>query len=681
MAGIVRKTLGVSPRENANVEAEKNETVLTNMSRGLNNIVEMYDIGGKKHSQGGTPLNLPTDDKGSGASFIFSDKLAITNPEVLKMFNSTKKKATYADLSKKHVSIINDSKKILIDETSDDLSKQSAQSNIETSMGYLNKLKILQESEKGFPTGLPNGSEEYFRSTGIDPMALLQPSEEMGQVAQVAEQKAYGGIVRKRSLFQAKNGVDLSQFGEADGGKAKQQYIYIQNVLSKQPGFKEALWEEYNKIAKDPDYYGKGYQNVLGSEKDFSKIAFKTPEELFAAYMDMQGRNLMFQSKGYDVAATEHNPKDNKYISEWAAKNGAPLPTKMDDIVKEQISYRAFVNLVGNQKNYADKLGDVMQPFEDIQFGANDDKFRGEASDITLADGAYTNTSAGQVSRFNPAKVKTKTSDKTLPFEKKEDPATTDVTGTKSETNVNTKNLENPLGYRSQDIRNLNRAIESKNSLRRYQPFAVNPDIQGIDAAYYSPERAIAAINESARSAQDVSKAFGDNQSATAAAMAISGNAMAAISDTIGNYADRNVALYNNVAQANSEIATKRSLMDAQTRTSLYNDNVEMDEKFRRGLEMAKDKIVMMKNTAETNMADRYNANLLTEQFKVDPTTGLTYFTNGKVLQVDENAAPVSNKSLSQEFNDFRNGLSPDISSDLAYKLYVAEKTGKVVKD
>jgi hypothetical protein len=73
----VSKTLGAVSRKVANVEAEKGETVVTNMSRGLNNIFEMYSIGGKKHSQGGTPLALPTDNgnETDGTSFIFSECL------------------------------------------------------------------------------------------------------------------------------------------------------------------------------------------------------------------------------------------------------------------------------------------------------------------------------------------------------------------------------------------------------------------------------------------------------------------------------------------------------------------------------------------------------------------------------------------------------------------------------
>lgn len=670
---LVKKSLGPQNRAVANVEAEKGETVLTNMSRGLDNIVEMYNIQGSKHTQGGTPLNLPTDDNGTGTSFVFSDKLKITDPAVLKLFGSNKNVATYADVSKKHVSIINDSKKLLLDKEVDEFTKTSAEKNIETSMNTLNKLKILQESAKGFPTGLPNGSEQYLSKMGVDPESLLSPSNEMQTRANAAEEKAYGGIVRR--LQKAGNGIDLKQFGDKDP-EAKNQYIYIQNVLSKQPGFKDALWAEYQKISKNPDYYGKGYQNVLGDDKSFSKIAFKDKDELFNAYMTMQGRNLMFKSNGYDVASTGHNPSDNTLVNQWANQHGAPLPN-MDGIVKEQISYRAFENLVHNQGEYKDQLANVMQPFEDVQFGAKDDQFRGQPYQITLADGAYTNTSAGQISRFNPEKFINYDQPDKLTFTPKEGAPEETPTGGIPDLALDKKNLENPLGYRSQDIRNLNRALESRAGLRKYQPFAVTPDVAGIDAAYYSPERAIAAINENVKSAAKVSETFGDAQGATAGALALSGNAFTAVADAIGNYADRNVNLFNNVATANSEIATRRSALDAQTRTSLYSENVDMNEKFRRGVEMAKDKIVLMKNAAETNMADRYNANLLNEQVKVDPLTGLTYFTNLK--DGLEKSAP--SKNMAEEFNSFRRDLSPDISDDLAYKLFVSTKTGKIVKD
>jgi len=62
----INSTLQPSPREEATLEAERGETVVTNLQH--EGIPEFYTIGGKPHSRGGTPLNLPEN------SFIFSKK-------------------------------------------------------------------------------------------------------------------------------------------------------------------------------------------------------------------------------------------------------------------------------------------------------------------------------------------------------------------------------------------------------------------------------------------------------------------------------------------------------------------------------------------------------------------------------------------------------------------------------
>ena len=74
-------------RSIANVEAEKVETVVTNMSRGLNN-VKMYNINGKKHSKGGTPLSLPIDEKDQMVHLLYFDskKLLVKDPALLEYF-------------------------------------------------------------------------------------------------------------------------------------------------------------------------------------------------------------------------------------------------------------------------------------------------------------------------------------------------------------------------------------------------------------------------------------------------------------------------------------------------------------------------------------------------------------------------------------------------------------------
>ena len=74
----VRNTLQPVAREGANLEAEKGETAVVN----IDGIPAHFKIGGKRHSQGGTPLNLPDN------SFIFSDtaKMRIKDPVFLGRF-------------------------------------------------------------------------------------------------------------------------------------------------------------------------------------------------------------------------------------------------------------------------------------------------------------------------------------------------------------------------------------------------------------------------------------------------------------------------------------------------------------------------------------------------------------------------------------------------------------------
>src|SRR3954454_19244068 len=61
----ISKTLSPVDRGAANVEAERGETVVGDFDQDGQR--EHFNIGGKRHSQGGTPLNLPED------AFIFSD--------------------------------------------------------------------------------------------------------------------------------------------------------------------------------------------------------------------------------------------------------------------------------------------------------------------------------------------------------------------------------------------------------------------------------------------------------------------------------------------------------------------------------------------------------------------------------------------------------------------------------
>lgn len=139
----VRSTLGPVDRDEANVEAEKGETVaLPNMS--------FYKIGGEKHYNGGTPLNLPPN------SFIFSDaKEQRITGDVLTLFNKNPKdKLTPAEISKQYD--LNKYLAKLQDSTADHYDFTTSELMIKNNLAKLRQLAMLQEANKGFPEGVPN---------------------------------------------------------------------------------------------------------------------------------------------------------------------------------------------------------------------------------------------------------------------------------------------------------------------------------------------------------------------------------------------------------------------------------------------------------------------------------------------------------------------------------------------
>ena len=195
----VRDTLQPVAREGANLEAEKGETAMVN----IDGIPAHFKIGGKRHSKGGTPLNLPDN------SFIFSDtaKMKIKDPMVHAQFGMVPKKSGYtpAEIAKKYD--INTFRKILADPNSEDIERKTAEAMISNYNMKLAKLALVQESMKGFPQGIPAVAMPYVMANDINPEELFetqgqeeQPDADMGvsryggnMVAQF-NTKQYGGL-------------------------------------------------------------------------------------------------------------------------------------------------------------------------------------------------------------------------------------------------------------------------------------------------------------------------------------------------------------------------------------------------------------------------------------------------------------------------------------------------------
>ena len=172
----VNSTLGPVPREEANLEAERGETALTDLND--DGAFELYNISGKRHSSGGTPLNLPPQ------SFIYSDtaSMKLNKSELLEMGVNSKKKITPAKVSKnydlnKYISVLNDP-------NSDHISIDTAEYMLDKNKNKLSQLAFIQEAKKGFEEGVPVAAYPYIQKKGIDPIQFSQ------QVQNISQQEA-----------------------------------------------------------------------------------------------------------------------------------------------------------------------------------------------------------------------------------------------------------------------------------------------------------------------------------------------------------------------------------------------------------------------------------------------------------------------------------------------------------
>jgi len=169
----VRYSLSSVPREDANIEAEGGETVLTDLNG--NGQFGLYDITGPRHSQGGVPMYLPEQ------SFIFSDTNAMKmdRSELAEFGIESRKKKTPADVSKKFK--LNDYLAQINDQYADEISTRSADMMLSKNMKSLSKLAFGQELKKGFEDGVPLAAYPYLQEQGIDPIEFTAQIEEQSR--------------------------------------------------------------------------------------------------------------------------------------------------------------------------------------------------------------------------------------------------------------------------------------------------------------------------------------------------------------------------------------------------------------------------------------------------------------------------------------------------------------------
>lgn len=291
----VNRTLKPTERENATLEAEKGETVVTNLAQ--TGIPEFYTIGGKRHHSGGTPLNLPPD------SFIFSRdrKLMVKDKDILEQFGKTvtkkgKKKYSFADLSKSFDNGMY--RQILADPTSDKHQIDTAQMMIKNYNLKLGALALVQESRKGFPDGIPGISMPYLEHTGMDPSKFELPKMNMGGQAPMMPQ----GMPQ---------GMPMGRYGMpvfAPGGPNNNNNVVPRAAvdLSTKPIYSDYDFQGVTGWDQLDDYYNR-LSDVAGADNRVNRNKFyeawnRTPQSANAKMYQVEGTNNWNRLKHVNTA-------------------------------------------------------------------------------------------------------------------------------------------------------------------------------------------------------------------------------------------------------------------------------------------------------------------------------------------------------------------------------------------
>ena len=301
----VRYSLSSVPRDNANIEAEGGETVLTDLTN--DGTFGLYDIKGPRHSSGGVPMFLPEQ------SFIYSDtnKMKFTKDELAEFGVNTKKKMTPAKLSKKYE--LNDYYAQLESPYADVIQSTSAELMLKKNMMNLSKVAFGQESKKKFEEGVPLAAHPYLVQQGIDPIEFTAKMEEITK--EQAQMNAIAALPPEQQEELMMLQEMMGQM-EQQGQQQQQQPMQGQQAMNQEMAMQEQAMARFGgertlRKAQRGNETGSEYATRKGQS---------WPEGVEDPTYDETNEVWVFESGAPSLTKAE------AMQMAMAAKNGAPVP-------------------------------------------------------------------------------------------------------------------------------------------------------------------------------------------------------------------------------------------------------------------------------------------------------------------------------------------------------------------
>ena len=572
--GSVNKNLSPIPRGMANLEAEKGEVAMTDL--GSTGMMGLYEIGGERHSNGGTPLNL---DPGS---FIYSDtrKMKIKDPDFLAKYGKSKP-TTPAKLVKPFLKM-NDYTNTLYDQTADPIQKRTAQTMIDNYKKKAGEIAFYQEGMKGFPQGIPAVAADYAEGIMGAPMAAYGgyiPKAQVG-VSMIDPNNPLVTNIQTPVVptsFDINLGLPRPEVNIATPGARR-------NSAERIPVYTPREMELYEAASAVPGATYTAGSTALAGDKSRPAVQGMRADRSYGEE-DITSREALADLKARQPWIFEEKP-------DWNFANP-------NDVEWAQRTYEK------RRKDFFESQGLTYTPyFKD----KSDPTYRpGEAFDKKFGEHTFNMPALGI--KGEPQKEERKAE------EKKETP-TAKVPGITPATPTKTYPFQ-------QDVNNLDTARRNRLSERRYFPYAPRVPYALADAVYLDDTRQQQQIAGRARGAMEALGAFAGPSRQAAMASVISGQAgdqAANVASTMGN---ANAQIANQLEQFNAQMRMRGDLTNAELAKNLFDETTTTLDTFDEKMRAYRTAENRLKNTLETNRAKAQLLNQLYPDFQINTMPGM----------------------------------------------------------
>jgi hypothetical protein len=226
-----------------------------------------------------------------------------------------------------------------------------------------------------------------------------------------------------------------------------------------------------------------------------------------------------------------------------------------------------------------------------------------------------------------------------------------------------------------QDIVKISGAAYDLFDINKYKPYKPTYAPYVPQPTFYDPNREIAAIQETAGMAADVTRGMGASAQSLGARMAaLQGTAAESIANTMGKYNNLNVGVANEFAYKKADIMNEAALKN-QMFTKQYIDEFNtLNQNYDNAKRMARGNLRQSYIDGITNRAQAQVLNELYPNYQIDPATGgFMVFNRGNDMIPDENAGQTSmaRQNADAFYNWWKND-HPDLDADQATSIWTA---------